>query len=184
MENPINITLLNDFIFCPLSIYYHNLYGEIETKLYQNHFQINGSYAHKTVDTNKYSTSAHILQGTSVYSKKYNLIGKIDVFDIKKKLLTERKNKITDVFDGYIFQLYAQYFALVEMGYEVEHLQLYSMIDNKKYKINLPTEDALMLEKFEITLNKLNNFKFNSFTQQNALKCRNCIYEPYCDRGV
>lgn len=35
MENPINITMLNDFIFCPLSIYYHNLYDDMETSLYQ-----------------------------------------------------------------------------------------------------------------------------------------------------
>ncbi len=26
MENPLNITALNDFIFCPVSIYFHSLY--------------------------------------------------------------------------------------------------------------------------------------------------------------
>lgn len=28
MENPILITWLNDFIFCPVSIYFHSLYKE------------------------------------------------------------------------------------------------------------------------------------------------------------
>lgn len=27
-ENPILITWLNDFVFCPRSIYFHNLYGD------------------------------------------------------------------------------------------------------------------------------------------------------------
>lgn len=44
--------MLNDFIFCPLSIYYHNLYDDMETSLYQNHFQIDGTQAHKAVDNN------------------------------------------------------------------------------------------------------------------------------------
>lgn len=29
-ETPINITALNDFIFCPLSIYFHLLYDDID----------------------------------------------------------------------------------------------------------------------------------------------------------
>ena len=103
MENPINITMLNDFIFCPLSIYYHNLYDDMETSLYQNHFQIDGTQAHKAVDNNKYSTSARILQGKSVYCEEYNLIGKIDVFDLNTKTLTERKKKITTVFADMFF---------------------------------------------------------------------------------
>lgn len=184
MENPINITALNDFIFCPLSIYYHILYDDIDTGLYQNHFQIDGTNAHKAVDSNKYSTSAHIVQGMSVYCEKYNLIGKIDVYDSKLKILTERKKKIKTIFDGYIFQLYAQYFSLIEMGYDVKELQLYSMDDNKKYKIDLPHKDVLMFNKFEKVIFDINNFEFNEFVQTNSKKCQNCIYEPYCDRSI
>ena len=38
------------------------------------------------------------------------------------------------------YQLYAQYFCLREMGYEVEKLKLYSLDDNKVYEIPLPNE--------------------------------------------
>lgn len=43
MENPIAITKLNDFIFCPASIYFHNLFGDTEKIMYQSERQINGS---------------------------------------------------------------------------------------------------------------------------------------------
>ena len=66
-----------------------------------------------------------MLQGVSVYCEKYNLVGKIDVFDEKTGILTERKKKIKTVYDGYIYQIYAQYFSLIEMGYKVNELRLY-----------------------------------------------------------
>ena len=50
-----------------------------------------------------------MLQGISVYCEKYNLVGKIDVFDEKTGILTECKKKIKTVYDGYIYQIYAQY---------------------------------------------------------------------------
>jgi hypothetical protein len=43
MENYIKLSTLNDFIFCPKSIYYHNLYENYEKKLYQEESQIAGS---------------------------------------------------------------------------------------------------------------------------------------------
>lgn len=35
MENAIKISNLNDYIFCPISIYFHNLYGDMDTIMYQ-----------------------------------------------------------------------------------------------------------------------------------------------------
>ena len=46
-----------------------------------------------------------MLQGIEVYSDIYRIIGKIDIYDRKKEALVERKNKITTIYDGYIFQL-------------------------------------------------------------------------------
>ena len=43
MDDAIIILKLNDFIFCPVSIYFHNLYGNRSTITYQNTEQINGS---------------------------------------------------------------------------------------------------------------------------------------------
>lgn len=46
MENPISITKLNDFVFCPVSIYFHGLYDGVERNLYQGKSQINGTKSH------------------------------------------------------------------------------------------------------------------------------------------
>ena len=179
-ENPISISNLNDFIFCPVSIYFHSLDDETEKITYQCEFQINGSAAHEAVDNGRYSDKKAILQSTSVYCDKYGVYGKIDTFDVDRGVLTERKKRIQTVFDGYVFQLYAQYFALSEMGYKVKELRLYSSDDNKVYPVLLPEKDLEMYSKFESLINEMQTFNFNNFKQTNPLKCKNCIYEPLC----
>ena len=94
MYEEILITQLNDFIFCPASIYFHNLYGETDKMVYQSTQQINGTAAHKSVDQATYTTRKDILMGIDVYSEEYGLIGKIDMFDVNKGILTERKRCI------------------------------------------------------------------------------------------
>lgn len=81
MENPIAITKLNDFIFCPASIYFHNLFGDTEKIMYQSERQINGSAAHKSIDNGGYSTSKDIFRGVYVYSEQYNLYGRIALYE-------------------------------------------------------------------------------------------------------
>lgn len=95
MESYITLSYLNDFIFCPRSIYFHQLYGSFHHTVYKQAPQYKGTAAHTTVDEQTYSTSAHILMGVDVFSEKYNICGKIDVFDSKKGRLTERKRAIT-----------------------------------------------------------------------------------------
>ncbi len=182
MDNAISISTLNDFIFCPASIYFHQLYGQIDTIMYQNEEQINGTYAHEAIDNGRYSSRTNILQGISVYSEKYNIIGKIDIFDYNEGLLIERKKKITNIYDGYIFQLYAQCMCLREMGYEVKQLRFYSKDDNKVYPIELPENNKIMFEKFTETIKNINNFDIYIFNQDNDKKCSRCIYAPACDR--
>lgn len=184
MEYPLNITALNDYIFCPASIYFHMLYGNMDKSLYQDRTQINGTYIHEKVDNAGYSTSTNILQGVDVYCEKYNLVGKIDIFDIQSGILTERKKKVINIYDGYIFQLYGQYFSLVEMGYDVKKLRIHSYDDNKNYEVELPQNNEVMLDRFEKTINEIETFNIETFTQTNKLKCENCIYEPYCDRSL
>lgn len=55
------ITQLNDFVFCPASIYFHNLYGNEETRLYQRTDQVAGKASHSSVDEGTYSTRKNIL---------------------------------------------------------------------------------------------------------------------------
>ena len=50
MDDVIIISNLNDFIFCPASIYFHKLYGSEDNLMYQSSYQINGSKAHEAVD--------------------------------------------------------------------------------------------------------------------------------------
>ena len=179
-EQPISISNLNDFLFCPVSIYFHALDEDAESLLAQDTFQINGSAAHSKSDTAAYSTRRTMLQGISVYCEKYGLIGKIDTFDAAKGILTERKKHINAVYDGFIYQLYAQYFALEEMGYGVKQLRLYSMDDNKVYPVALPQDNAPGLAGFEQLVADMNSFDFEGFKQQNPKKCARCIYEPLC----
>jgi CRISPR-associated exonuclease Cas4 len=184
MDNPIMISYLNDFIFCPVSIYFHQLYGDQEKITYQCSDQLNGTHAHRAVDSGTYSTKKEMLQGIAVYSEKFNLMGKIDVFDNEKGILTERKKKIKVIYDGYVFQIYAQYYALVEMGYTVHSLRLYSMDDNKSYSIKLPEEDDVMNTKFLTLLSDIEKFQIADFQQENAEKCRHCIYESACSQSA
>lgn len=179
-EQPIAISCLNDFIFCPVSIYFHALDADTDTIILQDVVQLKGTAAHKTVDTATYTTQACVLQGLSVYSEEYNLVGKIDTFDTRKGVLTERKKKIKMIYDGYIFQLYAQYFCLIEMGYHVNEMRLYSMDDNKVYPIPLPQHAPELYQKFIKTLTDLNTFRLENFRQKNEQKCAHCIYEPLC----
>lgn len=178
MEEYILISQLNDFIFCPVSIYFHNLYGALDKSIYQSTYQVAGTNAHKSIDDKKYSDKKSVLQGINIYSDEFGLIGKIDIFDIEKKLLTERKNKITKIYDGYIFQLYAQYYSLIEMGYKVEKIRFHSIKDNKNYNIKLPNQDKEMDNKFRKLMNEIKNFRIDSYIQTNKKKCENCIYEP------
>ena len=179
-ENPISISNLNDFIFCPVSIYFHTLDEDSDGLLYKDSYQINGSAAHEKSDSGTYSTRKNMLQAISVYSSRYNVGGKIDTFDVDKGILTERKKKINVVYDGYVFQLYAQYFALIKMGYSVNAIRLYSMDDNKIYPVELREENQEMLEKYNKLIFDMNNFSFATFSQENKLKCQKCIYEPLC----
>lgn len=183
MEEIILISYLNDFIFCPVSIYFHKLYGNLEKKMYQSTYQINGTNSHQKVDEHKYSTRKEVLQGIDVYSEKYGILGKIDVFDVKTGVLTERKRTIKQIYDGYVFQVYAQYYALCEMGYKVNKIVIHSITDNKNYKIDLPEQNLEMKNKFENLVKSMHEFDMECFEQTNCEKCKNCIYEPACDRS-
>lgn len=184
MEPYLKITYLNDFVFCPLSIYYHELYGYVKPILYHEKPQIDGKAAHETIDSATYSTHSDVLQGMNVYSEKLKICGCIDVFDIKKALLTERKKKITTIYDGYVFQLYAQYYCLIEMGYVVNFLRFWSKDDNKIHWIELPDNDEVMKMKFFESLESIRLFDPSHYIPTNGTKCAHCIYRNFCDRPL
>ncbi|MEW6527946.1 MAG: type V CRISPR-associated protein Cas4 [Spirochaetota bacterium] len=185
MESYIPISMLNDFIFCPRSIYFHLVHGNVGQDMYHTEVQIKGKSAHESIDNKHYSTRKEILMGFEVYCEKYNILGKIDIFDIKSGKLIERKNKIVKIYDGYVFQVYAQTFALREMGYVVKQIEIYDKTHNKSYPIALPEDDESMFKKFEKVIDDINLFDLNnSEFKPNVEKCKQCIYSHLCDYEI
>lgn len=185
MEAYIPISFLNDFIFCPRSIYFHQLYGGYKSEIFQQKPQVAGKAAHAAIDEQTYSSRKNILQGLDIYSDRYKLCGKIDLFDIDTGKLSERKREIKVIYDGYIFQVYAHYHALTEMGYVVNSIVIYDITHNKNYFIPLPDENPEMQNKFEEVIRQLNEFDMidPDFNPVEA-KCRRCIYSNLCDYSL
>ena len=179
IENNIVISNLNDFIFCPRSIYFHNIYGSFDESLYHSTYQVEGRNAHKAIDAKSYSTKKSWISGIDIYSEALGVIGKIDLFNSETGVLIERKKRISKIYDGYLLQLYAQFFCLTEMGFKVKKLQFYSLSDNKKYDIPLPTEENK--RKLLRIIQNMNSFDIHLPFTQNPNKCRMCIYNPLCD---
>lgn len=178
MEDYIQISKLNDFIFCPYSIYLHSVYDNFDRKAYHRTAQTVGKIVHESLERKTYTTSKFVLQGKEVCSEKLGIVGKIDIFDSKDGLLVERKYKVKRIFDGYKYQLYAQMFCLREMGYAVKALAIQSLADNKRYNIPLP--DASETGKFKELIEKIKNYRPAVPKRKNEKKCRECVYQPLC----
>jgi len=181
MESYIQISKMNDFIFCPMSLYFHSFYDDYDQKIYHSKAQTVGKIAHENIDKGKYSTAKKYLQGLPIYSTRFNLMGKIDIYDSGTKHLIERKYKVKKIYDGYILQLYAQFFCLEEMGLPVEKMFIHSLSDNKRYEIKKPMgRDEY---EFEKVVNKMKCFDLLNFNKDaNPNKCNNCIYRELCNR--
>lgn len=177
----IQISKINDFIFCPHSLYFHSVYENFDSGHYKAKPQIAGTIAHKAIDEKKYSSRKNILQSMEIFSEKYGLIGKIDIYDKDKKELIERKRTIKKIYDGYFFQLYAQKLCLEEMGYEVNKITLYSMTDNKTYPIILTQKK---IKEFNDILQDMRKFNLNNNKCTNLDKCNNCIYRELCRKNI
>ena len=54
MENYIPISYINDFIFCPRSIYNHLMYHNRAELIYQGEAQTEGKDAHQKIDSKTY----------------------------------------------------------------------------------------------------------------------------------
>jgi len=174
MESYIQISKINDFLYCPRSIYLHSLYENFSNKVFHQTPQIVGKINHEAIDKKRYSSAKKYLQGMSVYSEKYGIAGKIDIYDGEKRHLIERKTKVKEIWQGYIYQLYAQYFCMKEMGYDIEKLFLYSMEDNKKYEIKIPTKREE--KEFSNTVEDIKNYNPLLDKKHNCSKCVDSIY--------
>jgi CRISPR-associated protein Cas4 len=176
----IQISKINDFIFCPHSIYFHNVYEEFESVNYKSKPQIAGGIAHENIDQVEYSSLKNVLQGMEVFSHKLGLIGKIDVYDKDKKELVERKRLIKKIYDGYVFQLLAQKSCLEEMGFIVDKIFIHSLSDNKRVEV-VPSPQKI--KDFYATLDDMRSFDPLLISKNNNFeKCKNCIYRELCKK--
>ena len=180
MEDYISISTLNDFIFCPYSIYLHNVYMETDEGLYHATPQTRGKIAHETIDNRKASNRADDLQALPVISEKYGLMGKIDLYKGKEHKLVERKYQLRNLYQGQIYQLWAQYLCLLEMGYKVSSIAFYEISTNKMIPVEIPNH--LQLREFELFLDKYRQYEPSRPFIPNLNKCRHCIYCNMCDK--
>ncbi len=179
MESYIQISKINDFIFCPRSVYLHTIYDNFHKKSYQRTPQIAGTIAHESIDTGAYSSRKRYLMGKEVYSDELSLCGKIDIYDLQTKTLIERKRKVVKIYDGYKYQLYAQMACMREMGFEIETLKIHSLSDNKSYILDMPNEEEW--QKFIDIVERVNNFSVaEAKILADSKKCAQCIYQPLC----
>ncbi|OIO15736.1 type V CRISPR-associated protein Cas4 [Candidatus Gottesmanbacteria bacterium CG_4_10_14_0_8_um_filter_37_24] len=183
MDSAIPISAINDFIFCPLSLYYHSIYSSFDTTVYHDKAQTRGKIAHETIDSAIYTTSSRILQGLSVYSSRLGIKGKIDIYNLENEFLIERKYHIRTIFDGHRYQLYAQMYCLFEANLPVRKMFLHSLKDNKRYEVELP--DQNQQKKFEDIITSIHNFMIDSVKlHPNPAKCTNCIYHQLCNSNT
>lgn len=180
MHEYIPISTLNDFIFCPYSIYLHNIYQSADEDLYHDTPQTRGRASHSTIDEQKYSSKKDYISGLPVFSNELGIIGKIDIYKGTEKHLIERKHKLEKIYQGQIYQLWAQYFCMKEMGYEIDKLSFYAISTNKSFFIKIPTEqDKQELANF---IKGFKNYDPEKEIEVNENKCKHCIYCNLCDK--
>lgn len=172
--------MLNDYIFCPYSIYLHNVYMNTDESLYHATPQINGRIAHQSVDQKQATTAKDCIMALSVYSETFGVIGKIDLYRKSTKTLVERKYQLKQIYRGQIYQLWMQYYCMLEMGYEIEKIAFYETSRNKTYNIPLPQEQ----ERQELLtfIDSFRNYNPQNSITVNPNKCRHCIYCNLCDK--
>lgn len=183
MENYIPISAINDFIFCPKSLYLHAIYYSFNTHVYHDTPQIIGKIKHENIEEGMYSTAKRFAQGLPVYSDRLRVVGKIDVFDRENNYLIERKYRIKKIFDGQKYQLYAQMYCLEEVGFTIEKMFIHSLSDNKRYEISSPSDEEKKI--FEDLVAHMHQFILNkSHFMINPRKCNRCIYHQLCDSSI
>ena len=72
MADYISISTLNDFIFCPYSIYLHNVYMETDETMYHATPQTKGKIAHEPIDSKKGSNRSNDIE-TEIFSTNFDL---------------------------------------------------------------------------------------------------------------
>lgn len=173
------ISYLNDFVFCPYSVYLHQVFDNTDEIIYHAAPQQTGRNAHQSIDEPK-TMPQHVIKGIYVLSWVLGVYGKIDTYYPDEKKLVESKYRITALYRGYYYQLWAQYFALLEMGYEIEELCFYSISDKKVFPVAVPQQTEF--EELKQHIHTIFHYDFQQPIKINPAKCAKCIYASLCDK--
>lgn len=145
--------------------------------------QLSGSNAHRSTDSRSASTRKEDIMSLPVYSDELGIAGTIDIFKGKESLLIERKNNLKQIFRGQIYQLWAQYFCMLEMGYTIKNIAFYEISTNKMFYQALPMEKDK--QELELFIKSFRAFKpDHTHFVVNLNKCRHCIYCNLCDKTI
>lgn len=172
--------MLNDFIFCPYSIYLHNVYMDTDENVYHAKPQVAGRNAHENIDQKTTNSARRIIESLPVISHELRINGKIDIYYPEQKNLVERKLNLKRIFQGQIYQLWAQYFCMTEMGFAVNSIAFYEMSTHKSTPLTLPT--AKDKDELIAFIAQFRSFSPRDFKSQNPNKCSHCIYCSLCDK--
>jgi CRISPR-associated protein Cas4 len=142
--------------------------------------QMQGKASHATIDQKKYSSRKDDIVGMSVYSNELGIVGKIDIYKSKEKVLVERKHQLLKIYQGQIYQLWAQYFCMIEMGYKVEKLAFYAISSNTTFPVELPSE--AQKEELRDFIYRFKTYDPQQEITVNINKCTHCIYCNLCDK--
>ena len=154
---------------------------ETDETMYHATPQIRGRSVHETIDKKTASNRADDILSLPVYSEEYGLMGKIDVYKRNICKLIERKYQLKRIFQGQIYQLWAQMLCMKEMGYDVKELAFYEISTNKMIPIKMPDKEELSMFKHFIERFRKYNPEETAFPI-NPSKCRHCIYCNLCDK--
>lgn len=174
MEDYIQISKLNDFLFCPKTLYLHAIYESFGQKTYHQTPQVAGKIKHENIDEGRYSTAKKYLQGIEIASEEYGILGKIDIYDQEAGSLIERKNIVKNIYEGYLMQVWAQTVCLEEMGYSVKNIFIHSLSDNKRYPIDFPGQAERA--RLKDLIQQIRDFNPLTLISHSCPKCALSIY--------
>jgi CRISPR-associated protein Cas4 len=142
--------------------------------------QTRGKAAHQSIDSKTASTKRTDIMALSVCSNKLNIIGKIDLYHQDTQQLVERKYELRQIYQGQVYQLWAEYFCMIEMGYPIKSIAFYEISRNHMIPIDIPGEKEYNILKTFI--NHFRDFNPSIPIPINQNKCVHCVYCNLCDK--
>lgn len=153
---------------------------DTDEELYHATPQTRGKIAHETIDYKTASNQSCDLQSLPIISDEYIIIGKIDIYRGKCQKLIERKYQIKHIYQGQVYQLWAQYLCMIEMEYDVKEIAFYEISTNKMIPVEIPNQTQLV--EFRAFLNTFRSYDPSRPININKNKCLHCVYCSICDK--